>query len=377
MQLPLLVPTAPPHPCPDTPRNPRVQGPGEGAQREASFSQAMDGALATPGTGTMPPAVMPVSIEEKADDGGTGIPATANIVPGLGLSLFIPSVAPPPATAPVLLTDAGSAAEATAVAGISPSTVPAAGTALLSAEALVSGQPTRAVAVSAGGKAAAPAAGAETWKAAAGSVRRTTDQAALTPDQGTRMDTHLWPDPTGLATPPQNPVQSVAVQPAPAAGPAPLTYPERLTPQLAGPLFTLATAGPGQHVLTLKVTPESLGPLTVRAHIDGAGVRIELFAPGDAGREAVRAILPELRRGLTESGLGAALNLSQYSAPADPNPGGPGHHAGHRAPGQHGEPRQQGRPAQHRWAVTEATGPTPRPAVVLPGSRPGMLDVLA
>lgn len=67
--------------------------------------------------------------------------------------------------------------------------------------------------------------------------------------------------------------------------------------------------------MTLRVTPEDLGPLTVRAHIDGTGVRIELFAPGDAGREAVRHILPELRRGLEDSG--ASLSLSSHNSPPD------------------------------------------------------------
>ena len=56
--------------------------------------------------------------------------------------------------------------------------------------------------------------------------------------------------------------------------------------------------------MTLKVSPEDLGPLTVRAQIDAAGVRIELFAPGDAGREAVRGILPELRKELHGAGFG-------------------------------------------------------------------------
>ncbi|AMB39496.1 hypothetical protein AUT26_04180 [[Arthrobacter] sp. ATCC 21022] len=86
-----------------------------------------------------------------------------------------------------------------------------------------------------------------------------------------------------------------------------------LAHQLTQPLFTLATAKPGEHVMTLRVSPEDLGPLTVRAHIDGGGVRIELFAAGDAGREAVRHVLPELRRGLEE--MGASLSLSSDDSP--------------------------------------------------------------
>ena len=70
--------------------------------------------------------------------------------------------------------------------------------------------------------------------------------------------------------------------------------------------------------MTLRVSPEDLGPLTVRAHIDSSGVRIELFASGDAGREAVRHVLPELRRGLEDSG--ASLSLSSQNSPQDARP---------------------------------------------------------
>jgi flagellar hook-length control protein FliK len=147
-----------------------------------------------------------------------------------------------------------------------------------------------------------------------------------------------------------------------------------LAPQLAGPLFSLAAAGPGQHVVTLKVTPEDLGPVTVRAHIDGAGVRIELFAPGDAGRDALRTILPELRRSLTESGLtgsglGASLDLSDHEAPPGWDANGHSGHPGTRGPA----PPQPTAPAP---AVTAAAVPA-RAAVVLPVDGAGSLDILA
>ncbi len=121
-----------------------------------------------------------------------------------------------------------------------------------------------------------------------------TQAAQVTPTQ---------PAPPQLNTVPPAPLP-LASQPQPA-----------LTPQLAAPLFSLATAAPGEHVMTLRVAPDDLGPLTVRAHIDAAGVRIELFAPGDAGRDAVRHVLPELRRSLEDSG--ASLSLSSQNSPPD------------------------------------------------------------
>ncbi|SFU12761.1 flagellar hook-length control protein FliK [Arthrobacter sp. ov118] len=141
--------------------------------------------------------------------------------------------------------------------------------------------------------------------------------------------------PTPAAGPTQLPATSAASPQAAAhaahAAPQPAAHAASpLQPQLAKPLFTLVGAAHGQHVMTLKVSPEDLGPLTVRAHIDAAGVRIELFAPGDVGRVAVRGILPELRKELSDAGFRASLDLSDHSAP-----GGTGQHgAGQNGPGQ-------------------------------------------
>nr|WP_283810455.1 flagellar hook-length control protein FliK [Arthrobacter sp. C9C5] len=156
---------------------------------------------------------------------------------------------------------------------------------------------------------------------------------------------------SGPATPSAG--TAAAASPAPAASPQPA-----LQPQLAKPLFTLAGAPHGQHVMTLKLSPEDLGPLTVRAHIDGAGVRIELFAPADTGREALRAILPDLRKELADSGFGASLDVSDYSGPsgggqdasardaghADSGGAGARNGAGSGGPDGRGEPRPG-----HRW----------------------------
>jgi flagellar hook-length control protein FliK len=161
------------------------------------------------------------------------------------------------------------------------------------------------------------------------------------------------------------------LQEAPSAAPAdmaPLTPqadPAKLLPQVSGPLFSLASAAPGAHVMTLKLSPEDLGPLTVRAHIDGSGVRIELFAPGEAGREAVRSVLPELRRGLGESGFGASLDLSEHNAPAGAGAGG-------------SDPRDR-RPADSSAFPRGSDGEPvrlPRTAVVHPRSSTSSLDIL-
>jgi flagellar hook-length control protein FliK len=103
---------------------------------------------------------------------------------------------------------------------------------------------------------------------------------------------------------------------APAAPTAPAPA-QHFTVQLSKPIFTLASAGAGEHVVTVKVTPENLGPITVRAHVGVDGMRVELFAPSDVGRDAIRSILPDLRKDLAGQGLSANLDLSSQNQPSD------------------------------------------------------------
>ncbi len=74
--------------------------------------------------------------------------------------------------------------------------------------------------------------------------------------------------------------------------------------------------------MTISVTPDNLGPVTVRAHISGENMRIELFSPSDNGREALRQLLPDLRRDLSATGANANLDLSSQGRPdAQPDAG--------------------------------------------------------
>ena len=123
-------------------------------------------------------------------------------------------------------------------------------------------------------------------------------------------------------------------------------------------MFTLAAAGAGEHVMTVHVTPDTLGPVTVRAHVGGEGVRVELFAPTDAGRDALRAILPDLRRDLGGAGLTGTLDLSSQNQPAPQHdaPGG----------GRHGVP--EGRPTAPRASSEGVASPRPTLSATADGS---------
>lgn len=90
---------------------------------------------------------------------------------------------------------------------------------------------------------------------------------------------------------------------------------------MSGPLVRLASAANGEHVVTITVTPDNLGPVTVRAHVSGEGMRVELFAPNDAGRDALRSILSDLKRDLSGAGVSANLDLSGQNQPT-PGDGG-------------------------------------------------------
>lgn len=113
----------------------------------------------------------------------------------------------------------------------------------------------------------------------------------------------------------------VATQPAPAAAPstaadAPRPVDPPLAAQLVKPMAALRAAGDGNHVITIAVTPENLGPVVVRAHVNGDAIRIELVAPTEQSREALKAIMPDLRRDLSQSGGQLSLDLSSGNQPS-------------------------------------------------------------
>jgi flagellar hook-length control protein FliK len=159
-----------------------------------------------------------------------------------------------------------------------------------------------------------------------------------------------------------SPLTVTLAMPAPAT-PAPATPQAAFAAQVSPTLFTLAGAKAGEHVMTINVAPDNLGPVTVRAHVTVDTVRVELFAPTDAGRDALRAILPDLRRDLAGSGLHTNLELSSHNEASDSG----------------SDPSRQKTPAPHARVPLEREG---EPAAE-PGTRPhripstSTIDVLA
>jgi Flagellar hook-length control protein len=165
---------------------------------------------------------------------------------------------------------------------------------------------------------------------------------------------------------------AVSVQPAPGGvsaatsvqSPAAASAPPTFAAQMSQPVFTLAKAGNGDHTITVNVTPENLGPVTVRAHVDGSSMRIELFSASDGGRDALKQLMPDLRRDLASAGITANLDLSSQGQP-DTQTG----------------PSWQGRPTTPQRAQTlreEENVPTPQPLPHLSAlGSVSTLDVLA
>ncbi len=122
--------------------------------------------------------------------------------------------------------------------------------------------------------------------------------------------------------------------------------------QVAPVVVSIAQRPMGTHQLTMTVNPDSLGPVTVRAHISAAGeVQVELSGATDAGRDALRTMLVDLRRDLAAVMPHATLNVS-HGASADTAGDRGQQGAGDASPEQGSGDRdaQRGRSDQRRGA---------------------------
>ncbi|MCR2793223.1 NlpC/P60 family protein [Microbacterium sp. zg.Y625] len=161
----------------------------------------------------------------------------------------------------------------------------------------------------------------------------------------------------------------VAAPPSPAAAASPARTP--LAQQITAPVLSLARADDGQHTLTLRVSPETLGPVTVTAQISGSSLTIELASPSDMGREALRALLVDLRRDLAALAPNASILLAAADTAAG---GGPqsqtGAWSGGSASGSASSGQQDARPetAPHGSRQPAADAPPAAPPPPVPGS---------
>lgn len=262
-----------------------------------------------PDAGVRDDGVAPVAASPSGEAGAEsvsshGAPAQTVPVAGSALSISTPSTASPTAqaaaagaaAAAAAITLPGRATEATPSAPSASTPTPGRG---VTAEAVAgpagsAPTPSRATTEVSGQAEATPPpvlAAAASAATAAGS----SDDGVTSREAGERI-----PQTTGATA--SGPVVATASAPpvAPAVGAdASAPVARAVAAQVAPVVVSIAQRPSGTHQLTMTVNPDSLGPVTIRAHISAAGeVRVELSGATDAGRDALRTILVDLRRDL-------------------------------------------------------------------------------
>jgi flagellar hook-length control protein FliK len=262
-------------------------------------------------TGAQQPAQPPVVSAGSASGQGTAGAAGRATEPGMPSpeTRMAPQTAAQQTAAPVAAPD-GTAAPAAAVvpSAPAPDTVPEPGSAANAVAVPAAVGPSTAVPSTAVQSAAVQSTAVHTGRADG-------YQPGAAPAAPAAENTPLYA--------PLAPPAAAAAVPAGTPAPAvPVPVPQGFAAQLVRPVFTLASAGKGEHSVTVAVNPENLGPVTVQAHISPAGIRVELFAANADGRDVLRQILPDLKRDLAGAGLNASLDLSSGNQPDSRQPDG-------------------------------------------------------
>lgn len=127
--------------------------------------------------------------------------------------------------------------------------------------------------------------------------------------------------------------------PTPAEAAAPTATQRSIAAQVAPAIVHIAQRPAGTHQITLTLSPDAIGPVTVRARIGpGGDVRVDLSGATEAGRDALRAMVADLRRDLAAvmphahlsvgSALSADTGAGERGAPGGdgslPDPSGRG-----------------------------------------------------
>lgn len=123
------------------------------------------------------------------------------------------------------------------------------------------------------------------------------------------------PDGTLVQPPPASqPAAPVAAPSAPLPPPAAqsLPHPNIPMPQqvLAKMNQAVRSLGAGAHEFAIRVNPEALGPVRVVATVKDGQLNVELQAANAAGRDMLKAALPEMRRDLLAPGLTTSVDVS-------------------------------------------------------------------
>jgi flagellar hook-length control protein FliK len=115
---------------------------------------------------------------------------------------------------------------------------------------------------------------------------------------------------------PPNATPTVApTAPTDAATPTAPAAPASPADQLAMRLVPLRKGPDGIHRLTVHLNPVDLGPVSVLAEIRGTDIHLQLAGATEAGRQALQAALPLLRKELQDAGFGSCAMDVQQDTP--------------------------------------------------------------
>ena len=237
--------------------------------------------------------------------GATALGATALGATGLGATGLGTQAGPPVPGAPGPVADDAPAAPVAATRPVDVLTDPSA-----AALSVVLGAPTgpsdAASQATAGSTDAAPGAPAVTSPFQRGGAGDT-DASGSSPDDpsseragaGAAPSTPLGADGAGF---------SLALAPAtapvsPATGSTPATADTPVAAQLGQQLAVLTDAPDGSQTMTLVISPDELGPVSIQATVTDGQLDLTLHGAHEHGRHALAEALPELRRELESVGL--------------------------------------------------------------------------
>jgi len=125
--------------------------------------------------------------------------------------------------------------------------------------------------------------------------------------------------------------------------------------QLRGTVVRMVSDSQGNKLIKVRLHPEELGPVTVKATFESTGVRIELIPATDSARESVKAALHDLRRDLLAHYSDATLDMGDERSES---------HSEKQAPHHRSSPRAEHEPAPE----------SPRPSQSPATSEPDHLD---
>ena len=305
---------------------PRRTGPSDDAAEDSPETPAAPATIVQPGLWALLSAMQP--LPGAAPGAGTAATSAAGLISAAaaaGADLAGASAGPGPTGAPLGPAPAGAAALGGPAASALPEPDVAAAAAPTSA--VVPADPTSAVgsigsvvlgASAGGGAPAAPQAGA-TPAVAPGDASATAPLLAPTagdadtsgsPSDDSSSDRSGGGAPAPAPAAPDSPFFSMTtaattvpvVQSADAAAPTAGSDPP-VAAQLGPQLAVLTDAADGSHTMTLVITPDSLGPVSIQATVTDGRLDLTLHGAHEHGRHALAEALPDLRRELEASGL--------------------------------------------------------------------------